>query len=161
MVSLSIGATGSPSVKVTCLLYTSYNDNILAVIEASGFGITPQDIRMTRIAIYHGRGSQVRVNNYAEQTALFVAKQYPQKNWYERDVYYTTADKGDLYKEDTDFLRKATLWTCISQKNHCLSFDGSDGRFYNNEMCLDENSLVRKDCLLYTSSRCSSSPRYF
>lgn len=122
-----------------------YNDDILAVIEASGFGITPQDIRMTRIAIYHGRGSQVRTTNYAEQTALFVAKQYPQTNWYERDIYYTTADKGDLYKEDINFLRKATLWTCISHKNHCLSFEGSDGRFYNNEMCLDDNSLVRKE----------------
>ena len=122
-----------------------YNDNILAVIEASGFGTTPQDIRMTRIAIYHGRGSQVRTTNYAEQTALFVAKQYPQRKWYERDIYYTTADKGDLYKKDIDFLRKSTLWTCISQKNHCLSFHGSDGKFYNNEMCLDENSLVRKE----------------
>lgn len=145
--ALSKIATGYDGKEVPLKSYGKpiYNDNILAVIEASGFGITPQDIRMTRIAIYHGRGSQVRVNNYAEQTALFVAKQYPQKNWYERDVYYTTADKGVLYKEDTDFLRKATLWTCISQKNHCLSFDGSDGRFYNNEMCLDENSLVRKE----------------
>lgn len=122
-----------------------YNDNILAVIEASGFGITPQDIRMTRIAIYHGRGSQVRTTNYAEQTVLFVAKQYPQKNWYEKDIYYTTADKGDLYKEDIDFLRKSTLWTCISHKNHCLSFIGSDNHFYNNEMCLDYNSLIRKE----------------
>ncbi|WP_415746314.1 hypothetical protein [Streptococcus pseudopneumoniae] len=144
---LSKIATGYDGKEVPLKSYGKpvYNDNILAVIEASGFGTTPQDIRMTRIAIYHGRGSQVRTNNYAEQTALFVAKQYPQKNWYERDVYYTTADKGDLYTEDTDFLRKATLWTCISQKNHCLSFDGSDGKFYNNEMCLDENSLVRKE----------------
>ncbi|WP_267248286.1 hypothetical protein [Streptococcus sp. Marseille-Q5986] len=122
-----------------------YSKDILAHLEASGFGLTAQDVRMTRISTYHGYGSQVRTNNYAEQTALFVAKQYPQKNWYERDIYYTTADKGDLYTEDTDFLRKATLWTCISQKNHCLSFDGSDGKFYNNEMCLDENSLVRKE----------------
>ncbi|HHB0714583.1 hypothetical protein [Enterococcus faecium] len=50
-----------------------------------------------------------------------------------------------MYKKDIDFLRKSTLWTCISHKNHCLSFDGTDGRFYNNEMCLDENSLVRKE----------------
>ena len=144
---LSKIATGYDGKEVPLKSYGKpvYNDNILAVIEASGFGTTPQDIRMTRIAIYHGRGSQVRTNNYAEQTALFVAKQYPQKNWYERDIYYTTADKGDLYTEDTDFLRKATLWTCISQKNHCLSFDGSDGKFYSNEMCLDENSLVRKE----------------
>lgn len=122
-----------------------YSKDILAHLEASGFGLTAQDVRMTRISTYHGYGSQVRIGNYAEQTVLFIAKQFPQKNWYERDIYYTTADKGDLYKEDTDFLRKATLWTCISHKNHCLSFDGSDGKFYNNEMCLDENSLVRKE----------------
>lgn len=146
---LSKIATGYDGKEVPLKSYGKpvYNDNILAVIEASGFGTTPQDIRMTRIAIYHGRGSQVRTNNYAEQTALFVAKQYPQKNWYERDIYYTTADKGDLYTEDTDFLRKSTLWTCISQKNHCLSFDGSDGKFYSNEMCLDKNSLVRKELI--------------
>lgn len=122
-----------------------YSKDILAHLEASGFGLTAQDVRMTRISTYHGYGSQVRTNNYAEQTALFVAKQYPQRNWYERDIYYTTADKEDLYKKDIDFLRKSTLWTCISQKNHCLSFHGSDGKFYNNEMCLDENSLVRKE----------------
>lgn len=144
---LSKIATGYDGKEVPLKSYGKpvYNDNILAVIEASGFGITPQDIRMTRIAIYHGRGSQVRTTNYAEQTALFVAKQYPQRNCYERDIYYTTSDKGDLYKRDTDFLRKSTLWTCISHKNHCLSFEGTDGRFYNNEMCLDEKSLVRKE----------------
>ena len=49
-------------------------------------------------------GSQVRTNNYAEQTALFVAKQYPQKNWYERDIYYTTADKGDCIQRIQIFL---------------------------------------------------------
>lgn len=122
-----------------------YNEDILAHLEASGFGLTAQDVRMTRISTYHGYGSQVRISNYAEQTVLFVAKQYPQKRWFERDIYYTTADKGNLYKKDIDFLRKSTLWTCISHKNHCLSFDGTDGRFYNNEMCLDENSLVRKE----------------
>lgn len=124
-----------------------YNDDIIAVIEASGFGLTPQDIRMTRIALYHGRGSQVRKYNYAEQTPLFVAKKYPQRNWYERDVYYTTADKGIAYQKDINFLRKSTLWTCISQGNHCLSFNGSDGKLYLNEMCLDPKSLVRDELI--------------
>lgn len=124
-----------------------YNKDIIAVIEASGFGITPQDVRMTRIAIYHGRGSQVRTSNYAEQSALFVAKNYPQKMWFNRDIYYTTSDRGDLYKSDVDFLRKTTLWTCISHKNHCLSFVGTDKNFYNNEMCLDTNSLVYNELI--------------
>lgn len=51
-----------------------YNEDILAHLEASGFGLTAQDVRMTRISTYHGYGSQVRISIYAEQTVLFVAK---------------------------------------------------------------------------------------
>lgn len=42
-------------------------------------------------------------------------------------------------------MRKSTLWTCISQGNHCLSFKGFDGKLYLNEMCLDPKSLVRDE----------------
>lgn len=122
-----------------------FNKNIVAVIEASGFGLKSEDCRMTRIAMYHGWGSQVRTTNYAEQTPLFVTKCFPQSFWYESDIYFTTSDKGDLYKKDIDFLRKSTLWTCISPRNHCISFYASNGYFFNNEMCLDRNSLVRKE----------------
>lgn len=51
-----------------------YNEDILVYLEASGFGLTAQDVRMTRISTYHGYGSQVRISIYAEQTVLFVAK---------------------------------------------------------------------------------------
>ena len=61
---------------------------------------------MTRIAIYHGRGSQVRTNNYAEQTALFVAKQYPQKNWYEGIFTIQLLIKGICIQRIQIFLEK-------------------------------------------------------
>lgn len=124
-----------------------YNKDIIAVIEASGFGLTPQDVRMTRIALYHGRGSQVRRNNYHLQLPLFVTKNYPQRKWYEREVYYSTSDKDKLYQDDIEFLRKSIIWTCISPKNHCLSFEGSDKKFYKNELCFDKKSLATKDVI--------------
>lgn len=124
-----------------------YNKNIIAVLEASGFGLTPQDVRMTRIALYHGRGSQIREDNYHLQLPLFVAKNYPQRKWYEREVYYSTSDKGFSYQEDITFLRKCIIWSCISPKNHCISFTGSDGLYYNNELCFDKETLIVKEVL--------------
>lgn len=52
---LSKIATGYDGKEVPLKSYGKpvYNDNILAVIETSGFGITPQDIRMTRLANYY------------------------------------------------------------------------------------------------------------
>lgn len=122
-----------------------HNDNILAIIEASGFGMTSQDIRMTRLALYHNRGSIVRTHNYHTQVVLFVAKHYPLNNWYEKELLFTTSDRGKEYEKDIDFLRKSILWTCISHKNHCLSFIGSDGVYYKNELCFDENTLIRNE----------------
>ena len=29
------------------------------------------------------------------------------------------------------------IYTCLSNQNKCLSFDGSDGRYYRNELCFD------------------------
>ena len=73
---------------------------------------------------------------------MFAAKLYPQKNWYERDVYFTTADGSDRYLKDKDFLKTCFIFACLSQRNHCRSFDGSDGRFYKNELCFDKGTLA-------------------
>ena len=36
-----------------------------------------------------------------------------------------------------NFLLKCLLFTCIETQNHCRSFNGSDNRYYKNELCLD------------------------
>lgn len=125
-----------------------FNENILAVIEASGFGMEAQDLRMTRIAIYHSRGSQVRKSNYHNQMALFVAKSYPLDSWYENGVLFTTADRGADYQKDEDFIRKTIIYTCISNMNKCLSFTGSDGRYYKNELCFDDDTIAYTDVVI-------------
>ena len=71
---------------------------------------------------------------------MFCAKLYPQKNWYERDVYFTTADGGMKFVDDKEFLKCCLIFTCLSQRNHCRSFQGTDGRFYKNELCFDNTN---------------------
>lgn len=68
---------------------------------------------------------------------IYVAKSYPLDNWYERDIISTTSDGGDVYTYDNDFLKSCLIYTCLSNQNKCLSFDGSDGRYYRNELCFD------------------------
>jgi hypothetical protein len=43
--------------------------------------------------------------------------------------------------EDKNFLKSCLIFTCLSQRNKCLSFNGSDERFYKNELCLSQNTL--------------------
>jgi hypothetical protein len=98
---------------------------------------------------YNIRGFYLRSDNFIEKLPLFAAKLYPQKNWYERDIYFTTADGGDRYLADKDFLKSCFIFACLSQRNHCRSFDGSDGRFYKNELCFDKNTIASNKLKIY------------
>lgn len=119
-----------------------YNKNIIAYMVPMSFTPDPKHILLTRHIWYGSRGFYLRSDNFINKLPLFAAKLYPQKNWYERDVYFTTADGGDLYLKDKDFLRTCFIFACLSQRNHCRSFDGSDGRFYKNELCFDKGTLA-------------------
>lgn len=120
------------------------NKNIIAYIFAGGFSVDVKHIALVRTTIFNGRGFYLRSDNFIEKLPLFAAKLYPQKNWYERDIYFTTADGGDKYTKDKNFLKSCFIFTCLSQRNHCRSFDGSDGKFYKNELCFDKNTLSNK-----------------
>ena len=75
---------------------------------------------------------------------LFCAKCYPQNIWYHTDIYSTTADGGNEYENDKDFLIKCLFFSSLTQLNHCLSFVGSDGRYYRNELCFDGYTLANQ-----------------
>ena len=94
-------------------------------------------------------GFYLRSDNFIEKLPLFAAKLYPQKNWYERDVYFTTADGGDRYLADKNFLKTCFIFACLSQRNHCRSFIGSDKRFYKNELCFDKGTLASTKLKVY------------
>ena len=76
---------------------------------------------------------------------MFCAKAFPQDAWYDKDAYSTTADGGDAYTKDSSFLKSCLIYTCLSSQNKCLSFDGSDGRRYQNELCFDGDTVAGND----------------
>ena len=52
-------------------------------------------------------------------------------------MIYKSTDKGDTFRTDKVFLKSCLLFTCLTYYNKCLSFTGSDGRYYRNELCFD------------------------
>lgn len=123
-----------------------YNKNIIGHMFVKAF---PVDVKhrglfrsIERQCLNQSYGFYLRSDNYLEKIPLFVAKLYPQEKWYEKDVYFTTADGGDKYTKDKDFLKSCLIFTCLSRYNKCLSFTGSDKRFYKNELCFDVKTLA-------------------
>jgi hypothetical protein len=128
-----------------------FNKNILGYLYLVGLNFGQAKVDLTRTTLnLRKNGFYLRTDNYIEKLPLFCAKCFCQGNWYEKDVFFTTADKGDAYTKDKDFLLRCFLWSCLSQKNHCLSFDGSDGRFYRNELCFDNNTAASRELTKHT-----------
>lgn len=130
-----------------------FNKNILAYEYLVGFTFGAPKQALVRTTLNARKnGFYLRSDNFIEKLPLFVAKLYPQKNWYETDIYFTTADGGNRYLKDKDFLKSCFIFSCLSQRNHCRSFDGSDGRFYKNELCFDKGALANSKLKSYKLS---------
>jgi len=130
-----------------------YNKNILAYIVPMSFTPDPKHILLTRQIWFGSRGFYLRSDNFVDKLPLFAAKLYPQKNWYERDIYFTTADDGERYIKDKNFLKSCFIFTCLSQRNHCRSLEGSDGRFYKNELCFDKDTIASNKLKTYKPTK--------
>ena len=117
-----------------------YNDNILGYLIATGatFENPRLTLNMMRVPIYNGHGFYLRKDNYIEKLPLFAAGKFPvEDNWYWNGMIYKSTDKGDTFRTDKVFLKSCLLFTCLTYYNKCLSFTGSDGRYYRNELCFD------------------------
>ena len=147
---------GTEAKKRKCGGKSYYNDNIVAYCRAINYPIAPLNRYFTRTTHYGIRGFYVRKDNYLTKLPLFAAKMVPLDNWYEKDVYATTSDGGDAYTKDKGFLKSCLIYACLSNQNKCLSFDGSDGRRYQNELCFDdsrdEKPLALQDLQKYAAS---------
>lgn len=130
-----------------------WNHNIVGYLRSTSYNLDANSVALTRTITYdaltQSYGFYLRSDNFIEKLPLFAAKLYPQKNWFERDVYFTTADGGNRYIKDKGFLKSCFIFTCLSQRNHCRSFDGSDGRFYRNELCFDKGTVASKKLASY------------
>ncbi len=120
---------------------TYYNDNIIAFLGVAGFPIEPVRLMLIRQKYFHhGMGYYIRKDNYLNHLPLFCAKSFPQRNWYDRDVYFTSSDKGWAFTKDKDLLKSCLIYCGLSAGNKCVSFHGSDGRYYRNELCFDDTN---------------------
>lgn len=126
-----------------------YNKNIVGYMQVCSFNFDGMSRSILRAGQYNGNGFFLRKDNYLTKLPLFVAKLISLDNWYEKDIYATTSDGGDAYTKDPDFLKSCLIYTCLSNQNKCLSFTGSDGRYYNNELCFDKDTLASKDIEKY------------
>lgn len=117
-----------------------YNDNIIGYLRAESYGFNANSLCLTRCALYNGNGFYLRLDKYLNYLPFFVAKKFPTDNWYDKDVYDTTADGGTKYTRNKAFLQHCLLYTCLSNQNKCLSFTGSDKRYYRNELCFDDTN---------------------
>lgn len=127
-----------------------YNENIVGYMQVCSFNFDGMSRSILRGGQYNANGFFLRKDNYLKKLPLFVAKLIPLDNWYEKDIYATTSDGGDAYTRNNDFLKSCLIYTCLSNQNKCLSFTGSDGRYYKNELCFEEGTLARKDLEKYT-----------
>jgi len=126
-----------------------FNTNIVGYLATLGFSIDMKHINLLRMPYTTGLeqsfGYILRKDYYLKKLPLFAAKLYPQDNWYERDVYFNTADKGEEYLKDDELIKESLIFACLSQYNKCLSFIGTDKRFYQNELCFEDGTVASEE----------------
>lgn len=131
-----------------------YNENIIGYLVAIGWGIEAKHENLTRCiyktALEQSFGFYLRSDNFIEKLPLFCAKLYPQENWYERDVYFSTSDRWGDYLQDIDLLKSCLIFTCLTQRNKCMSFMWSDKKLYKNKLCLLQDTPSDKNLEKYT-----------
>lgn len=132
----------------------TYNDNIIAYMAVNGFTPDAKHRYLMRLGyktgIEQSFGFYLRSDNFLNKLPLWVSKMLPQDKWYEKDIYNNTADGGEKYIEDRDFIKSCLIFTCLSNQNKCLSFIASDGKMYKNELCFDDNTLAKQSLEKYT-----------
>lgn len=114
-----------------------FNKDYFAYLRLNGFNLDALNRTLTTIMPYPAMGRYLTKDNYLKLLPLFSAKLFQEEQWYDRDIYATTSDGGDAYTKDKAFLKSCLIYTCLSNQNKCLSFTGSDGRYYRNELCFD------------------------
>lgn len=143
---------GTEAVGKSIRVKSFHNYDVIGYLEADSFQIAPHVRNITVVCLYNGNGCYLTRNKYKRCLPIWVAKHVPLDKWYEKDIYATTADGGDTYTKDENFLKSCLIYTCLSNQNKCLSFDGSDGRRYQNELCFDNKALALKDLKKYETN---------
>lgn len=127
-----------------------FNKNIIGYLIANTSGFDNPDLNSGLLIAgrYDGNGFYLRKDNYLEKLPMFCASRYITYNneWTERARIMKSADGSNRFFENIKkhkldkYLLKCLLFTCLEMQNHMRTFTGSDGRFYRNELCLDDTN---------------------
>lgn len=136
----------------------TYNPDIIGymAIDAAGFDNPRLHACLTRNEKFNGNGFNVRMDNFLEKLPCFAASRYTDNynNWKVMSMVMKSGDKAEQYEADVksgrlnQFLCQTLIWTGLTHYAHMRSLDGSDGRYYKNELCFD--NLDGKITLAYS-----------
>ncbi len=146
---ITLGLDGTESLNKS-RIKPIYNENMIGYMIAGSSGFDKPDLESSMLVAgcYRGNGFFLRKDNYLEKLPMFCASRYITYNreWTERARIMKSADGAERFFEDVKnhkldtFLLKCLLFTCLEMQNHMRTFSGSDGRFYRNELCLDDTN---------------------
>ena len=135
----------------------TFNENIIGymAIDAAGFDNPRLHACFTRNEKFNGNGFNVRKDNFLEKLPCFAASRYTDNcnDWKIMSMVMKSGDKAEQYHADVKagkldaFLCKVLIWTGLTHYAHMRSLNGSDCRFYKNEICFD--NLNGKTTLAY------------
>jgi hypothetical protein len=124
-----------------------FNKSIIGYLVSREFGFDHPRLATTlvRCGLYDGHGFYLHARNYFEKLPLFAAGKYDSgSRWWEKGTIFKTSDGGNDYVRDKNFLKSCLIYTCLSYFNKCRSFEGSDGRYYRNELCFDGKTIANE-----------------
>lgn len=126
-----------------------YNTDIVAYLKAGGstFENDSSNAHLTRNTEHNAHGFHLRTSNYLVKLPMFAANWWKayRPNWWEIGVYYRSGDGKKQFEKDVQagkldhWLDQVLFYTCLENYNKIRSLEGSDGRWYYNELCLDDN----------------------
>lgn len=126
-----------------------YKRNYIAYLDSHSFSIKSETCNLTIDVKYDSQGFRLRKDNYKEKLPLFQAGSYTRNNWFEKTIINKTYDGNGSYINDTEFIKRCFIHTCLSFKNKCRSLWGSNGKLYLNNLCFDTDTIASKDLLKY------------
>ncbi len=125
------------------------------VAHSSGFDNPDLDSSLLVAGRYDGNGFYLFKDNFLEKMPLFAATRFYKYNreWTNRGRIMKSGDGSERFFKDLragkldGFLLKCLLFTVLEPQNHMREFEGSDGKDYKNQLCLDTtngNTLASK-----------------
>ena len=149
---IAIELNGKENLRENITTIKKYNKNMVGYVVAKALGFDNPELNSSLIVAgrYDGSGAYLRKDNFLEILPIFSASRYIKYNrdWKARAMVMKSSDGYERYIKDLKsgkldtFLLKNLLFVCFEPQNHIRSLNGSDSRFYRNEICLDENTIA-------------------